>query len=111
METSQERTIWDLFQDLRSKYSDEVPEEEIHSTNKHNRYKVRTAWFTGISTGAQMLLSQNLITDSDQKKKVENFTKYTKSEEFHQRGLTTKDQIDQGNEILDILISLKPKNE
>lgn len=109
METSRERTIWDLFMDLRNTYSDEIPDTEVHSTDKNNRYKVRSAWFTGISTGAQMLRSQGLVGNDEQGQKVQEFIQHVNSEQFHQRGLTTKEDIDRGNEILDILISLKSK--
>lgn len=109
METTRERTIWDFFNDLRNSYSDEIPTSEINSTSKSNKYKVRTAWFLGISSGAQMLIDLGTIPDDEQKKKLEEFRTYVTSVEFQNRGRTTKEQIDRGNEILDILISLGPK--
>lgn len=103
-------TIWDLLESYKG-YSDEIPKRIIHSTDparKKGDFKVRSAWFLGVRSIAQMLIEQGVLS-SREVKKIKPFLDYSISPEFLGRKRTPKEAIEKGNKVLDLLLSHKPK--
>lgn len=97
-----EHLVW-----LRNEFSDEIPDEIVHSTDKDNKYKVRRSWFTGVVAAAEEALRKGEIKTSEGKLAVEQLSERFTSEEFIQKAKTEKEDIEKANELIDIILEEK----
>lgn len=89
---------------LRFDWSDEIPERVIHSDDTDNLYKVRRNWFTGVAADVYNLLNEGFLTDSAKRAAAEQLLARFASEEFSKRALTTAEDIQKTNELIDIIL-------
>jgi hypothetical protein len=47
---------------LRDGYKDEIPQRIVHSTDKDNKYKCRSAWWQSIDSRLSLLRRENLLS-------------------------------------------------
>jgi hypothetical protein len=92
---------------LRHDFSDEIPDRILHSTNKDNKYKVRRNWFQGVVADTENALSKGKIKTSEGKLAAEQLLERFTSEEFKQRELTEKRDIEEANKLIDIILQEK----
>ena len=90
---------------FKDDYSDEIPETILHSTssNPPPLYKVRKAWFQSLSSTFNQVKRAKITIDTTLTGKIRAFQAMIHDLAFKQR-LTTKEDIDQANEIIDELI-------
>ncbi len=90
--------------ELRDGFSDEIPTEVLHSISPNNRFKVRRLWFQDVVADIEYIMMHNDVTSPDVKEKAEKFIKHVTSHEFHQQPLTSKADIEEANEVIDLIL-------
>lgn len=60
----------DIFKRLRDEYSNEVPEEIIHSTSDNNKFKIRRGWFASLVGEFDMFAEDYLQNSEDEDAKL-----------------------------------------
>lgn len=58
---------------LRRAYKDEIPQEEIHSTDADNLFKVRNTWWANARADLENASRQNLIPDKKLRRAIRQF--------------------------------------
>ncbi|MBU2595248.1 hypothetical protein KJ713_00215 [Patescibacteria group bacterium] len=92
---------------LRQDYSDDIPQDAVSSVNGAQR-KISDAWFGLVSGNLEMAVLRGLFSE-DLAKKQEEFADQFCNLEFSER-LTTKEDIDTANTLLDEAIAeLEPE--
>jgi uncharacterized protein YaaW (UPF0174 family) len=89
---------------LRRDWSDEIPQEVIHFNDEDSKYKVRRNWFQQIVTNTWMLLDEGKISNEESKKAAEELIEKFTSEEFVERKLTTSEDIETANHLMDVIL-------
>ena len=92
---------------MRHDFSDEIPDKILHSTDKDNKYKVRRNWFAGVTADVEYAISEGEIRTSEGKLAAEQLLERFQSEEFKQRELTEKRDIEEVNKLIDIILQEK----
>jgi hypothetical protein len=95
----------DKLRELREDWSDEIPQEEKHSTSENNKYKVRGAWFDSVVADVWLLLEDKVITKEESKKAANELINKFTTEEFKNRELTTKEDIQTANKLIDEILA------
>ncbi|GEM_PF-1729108 len=90
---------------LRDAYSNEIPENIVHSTDENNKFKVRGAWWAALGGNLRVSLREGTITDPLVRSNIENFLDTPKSE------MTTKEDIDRANKIINIVLGDEPPED
>lgn len=101
-------TPTDRLRTLRDSWSDEIPEEIIHSNSRNNRFKVRKNWFQGVTATLEEVLEG--IDDEDFEKRIkiaEFVTQYT-SPSFKDKPLTEESDIYEANEMINFVLGERP---
>ncbi|MDD5749615.1 MAG: hypothetical protein PHO91_02395 [Patescibacteria group bacterium] len=96
-----------LFFTLKNDYSNEIPEEIIHSTHQNNVFKVRKGgWFQSLILGLSFFMEDHLPDGKEDalKKEVKDFIKYYGAKEFGELPRTRPEDIEAGDAILDKVI-------
>lgn len=96
-----------------SEYSDEIPEKEVHGNDRDTsgklklKYKVRKGCFTAMVPSLEFALEEDIILDPELKKKASLFVeKHAPKESTKKPKLpTTKVDIDEANELLNLILS------
>ncbi len=106
-ELSQERLklkqhlVW-----LKNDYSDEIPEEVIHSNNPSNKFKVRKNWFVELNAALWMAVDYwKFIKKEEATVEIQKFLTYITSEEFGRKPLTEARDIEWANRVIDIAVA------
>lgn len=89
---------------LRTDWSDQIPKEIVHSDAPDNQYKVRRNWFTGVVADVANLLDEGEITDLARQTAAKQLIASFTSEEFINRDLTTIEDIQTANSLIDIIL-------
>jgi len=88
---------------LRDEFSDEIPNEILHSPMGQPKYKVRKNWFQGVVADATNIVSSGYASE-DSKRQLKEFHEYYEVSEMRSR-LTTREDIDKANSLLSSLIT------
>ena len=90
------------FQDLHDNWSDEIPEEMIHSDNPvNNRYKVRGNWFATIKSNFENCKTFKIFPEEFNEEWKSFFKTYTlRMMSSKEEVRTTKEEIDAVNKLL-----------
>ena len=99
-----EQDLMEHLRELRGGWSDEIPQEVIHSNALDNRYKVRRNWFTGVVADVANLLDEGTLKSEGSKKAAEKLLKRFTSKEFTSRELTTAKDIQTANRLIDVIL-------
>ncbi len=95
------------FTELRDDYSDEIPEQVLHSYTpryeKPPKYKVRGNWFQGVSGAVRRAIACNLISGSDIVDSYMAFDAYVHRDGFANPKITMED-INRGNRLIAMII-------
>ena len=95
----------DFLKKERDDCIDDLPKERVvPSDPNYHKYKCRTNWWQGILSRFRYLLEDGLIKDEGVSDSVEAFIKFA-MEEIDFTKFRVKEEIDQANEILDLVIS------
>lgn len=89
---------------LRTGWKDEIPDRVIHSNEPDNLYKVRRNWFTGVVADVENLLIEGSITNGNKRAAAEQLLDRFTSEEFRDQELTTAEDIQTANRLIDIIL-------
>lgn len=92
------------LKEIRHDFSDEIPKEIIHSDAVDNKFKVRRNWFVGILVDVENALKDGVIMTLEGKLAAEQLVKRFRSDEFIERELTEKRDIDEANNLIDIIL-------
>jgi hypothetical protein len=94
----------EAFKRLRHEWSEEIPDQLAHSDD--GQYKVRMAWFNCINLYSKTAIKSNFL-DEKCSQKLYEFIEYQKQQEILGKigKRTTQQDIDMGNETLDIFIA------
>ncbi|MDD5147284.1 MAG: hypothetical protein PHV63_01870 [Candidatus Daviesbacteria bacterium] len=87
----------------RGGYSDEIPEEILHSTSPNNNFKVRKSWFQGLVAHLENGIVFGEITEPDTIRKVERGLRRFTSERFRQKVRTTRRDIQYANLLIELV--------
>lgn len=82
---------------LREDFSDEIPSKVLHG---HGDFKVRRNWWQGVIGDLDSAINQGLVS-KELREETEQFLAHYTSEEFHEQKLTTADDIQRANSLLD----------
>lgn len=85
----------------RDEWSEEIPEEIIHS----GMYKVRAAWFTGVISVIDVARDYNDIKSWRNRLRAKKFMKKYASQEFKMQELITINDIEAGNKIINQMLT------
>ena len=97
----------ECFKDLRDNYSEEIPEEIIHSGSQNNKYKVRAGWFHNVSLRFDVLNKRKMVPEYLMQKRAELLRDYNTSVEKN-NGRTQREDIDKWNGLInDVLKHLE----
>lgn len=88
----------DRLRHLRDDWSDEIPDEIIHSTSPNKAFKVRVGWFQGVTATLEAALEQ--IDDPALEAEVTRFVNYYTSDVFKAQELTKASDIFAANRII-----------
>ena len=83
---------------LRDDYSDEIPDEIIHSTSPNNAFKVRRGWFQGVTANLEAALKET--DDPVLEAEVKWFVNHYTSDVFKAQGRTKNTDIFAANRII-----------
>lgn len=89
---------------LRTGWKDEIPGKVIHSNEPDNLYKVRRNWFTGVVADVENLLVEGSIRNGVKKVAAEQLLERFTSDEFRDRDLTTPEDIQTANNLIDVIL-------
>ena len=89
---------------LRTTWSDEIPEKIIHSDSRI-KSKARRNWFTGVVANVENALTEEEIKTPEQKMAAEELLTRFTSKEFIEQELTKKEDIQEANRLIDIILS------
>ncbi len=89
---------------LRTGWKDEIPGKVIHSDAADNRYKVRRNWFTGVVADVENLLTDGEITTDEGRAAAGQLLDTFTSEEFTRRELTSAQDIQTANSLIDVIL-------
>jgi hypothetical protein len=91
----------DYIRDLRFGYSEEIPEELKHSTDKDRKYKVRKAWFSAVYAIIYHGACEAGFLSDKVKKLGEEFIRYQEFKDFPNQERTNRYDIAMANLVLD----------
>jgi len=92
---------------FRDKYTDEIPNDEIHSHEDPNnyKYKVLKGWWTSVLPYLQLLSDNHLIVDEKLARGTKRFIENYTSQEFHKKvRLVTAGDIKKANAIIGVIL-------
>jgi len=93
---------------LRDDFSDDIPDEILHSNDEDNKYKVRGSWFQGVIADTEGLLSY-ASKDAPELEEIKEIMNYfTDSEEFRGKmsSRTERSDIDKGNRLIELALKV-----
>jgi len=82
--------------ELRDDYSDEIPDTVVHG---NLTYKVQRNWWTGV-VGVLANLASEGVLQGELIREVDRFIKRYSSQEFHRQPLTTQQDLNNANAML-----------
>jgi len=90
---------------LRDDYSDEIPNKVLNGSMPRDqiKYKVRRNWWNGLVGGLSRVQEKGLISNELQED-VTAFLEHYTSEEFHNQPLTTAEDIQKANNLLNKIL-------
>ncbi|RLJ00659.1 MAG: hypothetical protein DRP06_01575 [Candidatus Aenigmatarchaeota archaeon] len=94
---------------LKDNYSNKIPDEILHSSANQPKYKVRKNWFQAVTAEAENIILENYASEKS-KELFQEYLEPDKNTEFSKR-LTTKEDINKGDELLSSLIDDLKKYE
>lgn len=98
-----ERIITSLKR-LRDEYSDDIPQEIVHSYSPNSKIKARKAWFCSVSGLFESLRYLGLIKNPTTSTKLERGIERFNSETFKNRARTRKIYITYGNLLINLAL-------
>ena len=111
MEREEDANLLGHLRGLRYDWSDEIPEEIIHSdAPPDKRYsKARTSWFTSVTADVYYALEEGEIKTPQGKAVAEQLITRFTSEEWANQDLTTAEDIQEANRLIDIILTEEGK--
>ncbi len=97
-------SVPDKLRYLRDNFSDEIPDQVIHSTSPNNAFKVRRNWFQGVVATLERALDEGLVSNPDMEWRVNVFIRDYTSQEFKDKPLTEASDIDEANRIINLVL-------
>jgi len=88
------------LRNLRNGWSDEISDVIVH----FGTYKARKSWFQGIVIELELGIINGEITDPAIIQAAERFMDRHTSQEFQNQELTTREDIEAGNRIVDLIL-------
>jgi len=105
MEELKEEVNWlEKLRRDRDHYIDEIPPEVVDSLSPSKNFKARKVWFQLVVVGLRGALQNGQITDLEVAEEAEKFIKHYTSEKFHHQALTTAEDIERGNRIINMAL-------
>ena len=89
---------------LRHDWSNEIPDEIVHSDASNSRFKVRACWFIGVTADVINALEEGEIRSRQGKVAAEQLIARFTSEEWAAQELTRKVDIQEANRLIDIIL-------
>jgi len=71
-------------------------------------FKVLKRWFTALVTSLELVIAGNVIQDPQAREKIKLFIKKYASEDFANQKLTTPENIQEGDEIINLVLAIPP---
>lgn len=102
-------TSLEYVKHLRFDWKDEVPEKMKGSTDKDIQWKVRRGWFQNLGYEIQELIDSDAEIPPYLQKAIDEFETFCKAKDTSE--LTTPEDIEKGNEFLDVLIRYYEEQE
>jgi hypothetical protein len=95
--------MFEKLKEFRKDWKEEIPEKVIHSNDTNKKYKVRRVWFQGVVGIVESLLMGGHLKP-DQVVAANSILEKFTSEEFHQQELTTRQDIETANSLIDTIL-------
>jgi hypothetical protein len=108
--SEQDKSRWPVLghlSHLRQEYSDEIPSQIIHSSDKNNRFKVRKGWISNVVGDLEVAINQGVVTDPKIIQAANEFIDWATGEEFGKQERTTKADIEKANRMIDQVLGKK----
>jgi hypothetical protein len=98
-----------LLTKFRDEYSNKIPERILHGGGK---FKVRINWWQGVCGNLSLAISSELINDEKLLDEMNKFlAKYSQDNWNNGTKRTTKEEIDEADELLNVVICYLEKNQ
>ena len=110
MEREKDIDLLEHLRGLRDDWSDEIPEEIIHSDAPDSKFKVRASWFVGVTADVFCALEEGEIKTPQGRAAAEQLITRFTSEEWANQDLTTAEDIQEANRLIDIILTEEEKS-
>lgn len=97
-------SVPDKLRYLRDSFSDEIPEEVVHSTSPNKKFKVRKGWFQGVTATLERALDEGFVANHDIELQVKDFVEEYLSQDFKDKPLTEASDIFEANKIINLVL-------
>lgn len=108
-EERKERDYLERLRKLKDEWSDEIPKKIIHGPSSDlKKFKVRRNWWQGVVGSLAMALERGQIPNPEVQEEVKEFLEHYTSEKFHKQPLTTAEDIEKANSIINLVLGERP---